>query len=199
MISNRSVSSLPFAEAAPTISLPLHGLPAACVSHAGPQERYVCITISEDSVVPEKEPVIRRLNFGIDIDGTITQAPSHFKRLIDSVHKAGNRVYIITARDDHRREETEGLLNILGIYYDELWMKPYEWPGTVPEWKVKAVKETNCQLMFDDEEPNCWAIQQETKCLAAHALPIPELQQEYVELLEEWDRRMAVGQASAGR
>ncbi len=146
--------------------------------------------------MPEKEPVVRHLRFGIDIDGTITQAPSHFKRLIDSVHKAGNRVYIITARDDGRREETEELLSILGVYYDEMWMKPYEWPGTIAEWKVKAVLETNCQLMFDDEEANCWAIQQQTPCLAAHALPIPEMQQEYTQLLEDWDRRMAVAEKS---
>jgi hypothetical protein len=47
------------------------------------------------------------------------------------------------------------------------------------------------QLMFDDEEPNCWAIQQQTQCLTAHALPIPELQEEYLALLEEWDKRIA--------
>lgn len=145
-----------------------------------------------------KEPVVRQLRFGIDIDGTITQAPSHFKRLIESLHKTGNLIFIITGRDDGRRAETSELLEILGIEYDELVMKPFEWPGTIPEWKVKAVRETNAQLMFDDEEANCWAIQLETQCLAAHALPIPELQQEYVELLEDWDRRMALGRSVTG-
>lgn len=139
----------------------------------------------------EKEPVVGRLRFGIDIDGTITQAPSHFKRLIDAMLVAGNYVAIITARDDHRLGETEELLNLLGIRYHDLVMKPYEWPGTIPELKVKAVKEYDIQLMFDDEEPNCWAIQQQTQCLTAHALPIPELQQEYLDLLEEHDRWLA--------
>ena len=139
----------------------------------------------------EKEPVIRHLRFGIDIDGTITQAPSHFKRLIDSIMDAKNFVAIITARDEGRRDETEELLGLLGIRYDELLMKPIEWTGTVPEFKVLAVREHDVQLMFDDEEANCWAIQQQTSCLTAHALPIPELQEEYLDLLEEYDRRMA--------
>ena len=139
----------------------------------------------------EKQPASEYLRFGIDIDGTITQAPSHFKRLIDAMLMADDYVVIITARDEGRRAETEELLGILGIRYDELVMKPIEWPGPVPEFKVKAVQERNVQLMFDDEETNCWAIQQQTSCLTAHALPIPELQQEYLELLEEYDRRMA--------
>ena len=139
----------------------------------------------------EKEPASRHLRFGIDIDGTITQAPSHFKRLIDAMMLAGSYVCIITARDDHRRAETEELLGLLGVRYHDLIMKPYEWPGTVPEFKVIAVREHDVQLMFDDEEPNCWAIQQQTQCLTAHALPIPELQQEYLDLLEEYDRRLA--------
>lgn len=139
----------------------------------------------------EKHRAISHLRFGIDIDGTITQAPSHFRRLIDSMHLAGNYVAIVTARDEGRRPETEELLGLLGIRYHELVMKPIEWPGTVPEFKVLAVREHNVQLMFDDEEGNCWAIQQQTSCLTAHALPIPELQEEYLDLLEEHDRRMA--------
>ena len=40
-----------------------------------------------------------------------------------------------------------------------------DWPGTMPEWKVKAVRETNVQLMFDDEEANCRAIRQRKQCV----------------------------------
>lgn len=142
-------------------------------------------------MVERKQPVVDRLCFGIDIDGTITQAPSHFKRIIDAMTDTGNRVVIITARDEGRRDETEELLELLGIRYDALIMKPISWPGTIPEFKVKAVLDSNVQLMFDDEEANCWAIQQRTHCLAAHALPIPELQEEYLALLEEHDRKLA--------
>ena len=133
----------------------------------------------------EKEPVIGQLRFGIDIDGTITQAPKRFKRLIDALIADDDLVFIITGRDSGRREETEELLRSLGIRYHQLLMKPIDWPGTMPEWKVKAVRETNVQLMFDDEEENCWAIQQQTRCLAAHALPIPELAKEFKQLRSE--------------
>lgn len=133
----------------------------------------------------EKEPVIRQLRFGIDIDGTITQAPQHFKRLIDALMEDDDYVFIITGRDAGRRPETEEFLASLGIRYHRLVMKPVDWPGTMPEWKVKAVRETKCQLMFDDEEANCWAIQQQTRCLTAHALPIPEVHEEFDDLSEE--------------
>jgi len=126
----------------------------------------------------EKTPVIRQLRFGIDIDGTITQAPKHFKALIDALIADDDLVFIITGRDSGRREETVELLRSLEINYHQLLMKPIDWPGTMPEWKVKAVLETNVQLMFDDEEDNCCAIQQQTHFLAAHALPIPELDKE---------------------
>ena len=124
---------------------------------------------------------IHQLRFGIDIDGTITQAPKRFKLLIDALIADDDYVCIITGRDAGRRQETEELLRSLDINYHQLLMKPIDWPGTMPEWKVKAVRETNVQLMFDDEEENCWAIQQQTDCLAAHALPIPELEKEFVD------------------
>lgn len=129
-----------------------------------------------------KEPVVFQLRFGIDIDGTITQAPKHFKRLIDALRDAGEHVCIITGRDEGRREETVDFLETMCIKYDQLVMKPIDWPLSIPEWKVRAVLDTQVQLMFDDEEPNCWAIQQQTQCIAAHALPIPELGEEIEDL-----------------
>lgn len=138
-----------------------------------------------------KEPVVHRLRFGIDIDGTISQAPQHFKRLIDALIEDDDYVFIITARDEGRRRETEEYLESLCIDYYQLLMKPIAWPGTIAEWKVTAVRDTNVQLMFDDEEPNCWAIQQETQCLAAHALPIPEMEKEIEDLRRISARRKA--------
>ena len=139
----------------------------------------------------EKAPVVHRLRFGIDIDGTITQAPMHFKRLIDALIEDDDYVFILTGRDEGRRRETEEFLASLCITYHRLVMKPLDWAGTMSEWKVKAVRETNVQLMFDDEEANCWAIQQHTQSLAAHALPIPELEEELAGLMKEWKRRKA--------
>ena len=130
-----------------------------------------------------KEPVVHRLRFGIDIDGTITRAPKHFKRLIDALIEDDDYVFIITGRDEGRRAETEEFLSALCIGYYRLMMKPVDWPGTMPEWKVKAVRDANVQLVFDDEEANCWAIQQQTQCIAAHSLPIPELEEEFEDLM----------------
>jgi uncharacterized HAD superfamily protein len=125
------------------------------------------------------------LKFGIDIDGTISRAPKHFKRLIDALENTGNLVYIVTARDSGRREETEAFLRSLGIHYHSLIMKPIEWSGTIPEYKVEVVARKGMHMLIDDEEPNCWAVQQQTQALAAHMLPTPEIPEEYEELLEE--------------
>jgi len=133
-----------------------------------------------------KQPVRREgLRFGIDIDGTITQAPRHFKRLIDALMQNGNRVCIVTARAEPRREETAAFLSALGIHYDQLVMKPDDWTDTVANYKVRVVREEDLHMMFDDDEANCWAIELQTQALAAHMLPIPELPTEMVELLDE--------------
>lgn len=146
-----------------------------------------------------KEPVIHRLRFGIDIDGTITQAPKHFKRLIKALMDDDDLIFIITARDEGRREETAKFLQTLGIKYHQLLMRPMEWPGTVSEWKVDAVLQTNVHLMFDNEEENCWAIQQHTQCLTAHALPIPEIEQEYQSIAKDGQLREALKLAAEMR
>ncbi|MHB0912311.1 MAG: hypothetical protein ACYC2Y_02550 [Armatimonadota bacterium] len=129
-----------------------------------------------------KQPVVHRLRFGIDIDGTITQAPKHFRRLIEALVEDDDYVYIITGRDEGRRAETEEFLASLRIRYHRLVMKPIDWPGTIAEYKVQAVRDAEVQLMFDNEAETCWAIQQQTPCLAAHALPVPEIEAEYAEL-----------------
>lgn len=87
------------------------------------------------------------------------------------------------------RGQAEEFLDSLCIDYDHLVMKPVDWAQTMPEWKVKAVRETNVQLMFDDEEPNCRAIQQQTPCLAAHVFPIPQHEAEIEELKRISERR----------
>lgn len=125
---------------------------------------------------PAKQPIgANPLRFGIDIDGTISQAPRHFKTLIDALLEHGSRVYIITARNEGLRPITETFLRDLAINYTELIMLPLDWPGTVADFKVKMVREKAVHLMFDDDEENCWAIEQHTPALAAHMLPIPEM------------------------
>src|SRR5579884_3814473 len=115
------------------------------------------------------------LHFGIDIDGTISQAPRHFCRLINALLDHGDKVYIVTARSEALRRETELLLRCMSIQYSELVMLPTDWAGTVAEFKVHVVEEKGISLMIDNNADNCWAIIEQTEALAAHMLPIPEL------------------------
>lgn len=126
-----------------------------------------------------KTPVKSYLRFGIDIDGTISRAPKHFQRLINSLIAAGNMVYIVTARDDGRREETEAFLAELRIRYHWLIMRPDNWPYSVPDFKVEVVLDKDIHLFIDDEEANCWAIELKTQALAVHMLPAPMLSEEF--------------------
>ncbi|HPP76573.1 MAG TPA: hypothetical protein PLU88_15750 [Armatimonadota bacterium] len=138
----------------------------------GPQWR-------DEPGVTGKTPVRSFLRFGIDIDGTISRAPKHFQRLINALMDAGNTVYIITARDAGRREETEELLASLRIRYHYLIMKPIEWPYTIPDFKVEVILEKDIHMLIDDEEENCWAVELRTPCLAVHMLPAPIVSEEF--------------------
>lgn len=124
-----------------------------------------------------KLPVPREsgLRYGMDIDGTITRAPRHFKRIIDALMDNGDTVYILTARPESWRDRTVELLADLGIRFHELLMRPDDWVGTVPEFKVAMVVAKAMHITIDDDEANCWAINEHTMCLAAHMLPFPSI------------------------
>lgn len=134
--------------------------------------------VSEDPLLP-KAPVKTILRFGIDIDGTISRAPKHFNRLINALLDSGNSVYIVTARDAGRREETEEFLKSMGIRYTRLIMKPIDWPHSIPDFKVEVAIAKDLHIFIDDEEENCWAIEERTRALAVHMLPTPPVLQEF--------------------
>jgi uncharacterized HAD superfamily protein len=146
-----------------------------------PGDSWDVRSTNTESTEEKKTPVRTILRFGIDIDGTITRAPKHFKRLIDALLASGNDVHIVTGRDVGRLGETDDLLRSMGIHYTSLVMKPVEWPETIPDYKVKAVKDLNLHLLIDDEEPNCWAVEFRTGALAAHMLPFPDSLAEFAE------------------
>ena len=87
----------------------------------------------------------------------------------------------MTGRDAGRKEETDNLLRTHGIHYTSLIMKPIDWPFSIPDYKVKAVKDLDLHLLIDDEEPNCWAVEFRTGALAAHMLPFPESLDEFAD------------------
>jgi uncharacterized HAD superfamily protein len=135
--------------------------------------------IEPESPESVKAPVKTILRFGIDIDGTISRAPKHFKRLINALLDSGNLVYIVTARDAGRREETEQFLYSMGIRYTKLIMKPVDWQYSIPDFKVAVVQAKDLHMLIDDEEENCWAVEQRTRALAAHMLPAPPVLEEF--------------------
>ncbi|MBI2953374.1 MAG: hypothetical protein HYY30_03605 [Chloroflexi bacterium] len=128
----------------------------------------------KNKIPPKTSMALEPLRFGIDIDGTISQAPRHFKRLIDALLERGNEVYIVTGRFEDTRRMTKDLLDSLSIRYTQVIMRPVDWPSTVPDYKVQVMQEKDIHLMIDDDDEICWAIQTQTKTLAAHMLPIPE-------------------------
>lgn len=132
---------------------------------------------SESTTVrARKRPVaMEPLRFGIDIDGTISRAPHHFRRLIDALLDRGNEVYIITGRTEDMRQQTEALLDCLGIRYTDLVMRPVGWKSDVTDFKVREVRKRKLHLMIDDDPEICWAVEQQTQALAAHMLPVPEM------------------------
>ena len=144
-----------------------------------PEETMAAVPWRDEPGVTGKTPVRSYLRFGIDIDGTISRAPKHFQRLINALIAAGNLVYIITARDAGRRQETEEFLAALHIRYHWLIMKPLDWPSTIPDYKAEVVLEKNIHMLIDDEEENCWAVELRTQALAVHMLPAPVVEEEF--------------------
>lgn len=139
-----------------------------------PIEKWGCEFCDEpEEKAREKTPVKTLLRFGIDIDGTISRAPKHFKRLINALLDSGNLVYIVTGRDAGRREETEQFLYSMGIRYTRMIMKPIDWPYEMADYKVEVVRDKDLHMMIDDEEPICWAVEERTQALAVHMLPVP--------------------------
>lgn len=121
---------------------------------------------------PSHDHPRRPLVFGIDIDGTITAAPRHFKKLIDSLIASGNEVIIVTGRDSGRHDETVKLLESLCIQHTRLVMKPLDWPDTMPEYKVMACRRERVDILIDDEYPNCLAVGHETQTMPLLSLAV---------------------------
>ena len=177
---NRLPSALPDARPEPDGHRAQAPVAAEEMGQAGPYERLLRppgVTEAEPAAAPPKRPVRvgERLRYGMDIDGTITQAPRHFKSLMDALLAAGDYVCIVTGRLEHRRRETEAFLASMGIQYDELIMCPNSWLWTVADFKVEVVRQKQLHLIIDDDPRNCWAVTQRTEALAAHMLPIPEM------------------------
>ncbi|PQO27599.1 hypothetical protein C5Y96_18910 [Blastopirellula marina] len=80
-------------------------------------------------------------SIGIDLDGTIDEAPTFFRLLS---HRWPGRVFIITFRDD--RTKAEQRLAEFGIRYDELVLV------TSLEAKADVIHRLGILIYFDDQD-----------------------------------------------
>ena len=66
------------------------------------------------------------MNFGIDIDGTITANPELFSILSRAIRRDGGQVHIVSSRtrDDDVMEATQLELRRHGIVYDHIYLLP---------------------------------------------------------------------------
>ena len=90
------------------------------------------------------------MNIGLDIDGTISEAPEFFSLLSASLKAAGHKVHIVTYRDPKSIEETKQELKSWKIAYDALHLPEEGFGMGMAEWKRDVAKAMNLDLMADD-------------------------------------------------
>lgn len=77
----------------------------------------------------------------VDIDDTLLRAGDEpMQDVIDAVNNSGYTVYLITGRDESRRDETEQALSAAGVMYVDLIMQPADSTDTA-EYKKQAATE----------------------------------------------------------
>jgi len=97
------------------------------------------------------------MNVGIDFDDTITHNPEFFRELTASLHRAGDRTYIISSHTkadepiaDRIFTEKTRMLREYGITYAELQLVV----EPIPENKAKACRDHNIRFMIDNDPEN---------------------------------------------
>jgi len=108
-----------------------------------------------------------------DLDGVITTNPDFFKLLTYWLKKKrnNNKIYILTARNPERQEETINELRNWGISYDTLHFMPKQLTRdfkTQGLWKKDTVQVLNADLWFDNDfkwyEKECGIDFSDLKC-----------------------------------
>ena len=103
----------------------------------------------------QSEPLIMRIGF--DIDDTITRCPVFFAVVTSALIASGNKVYIISFRED--REFAEEDLADHQIAFDTLVLPTEQeyrsatdnnWREGAAEWKAEVCRRLKIDLLFDD-------------------------------------------------
>lgn len=87
------------------------------------------------------------MKIGLDLDGTITDAPEFFS-LLTNLFTPQHEVHIITYRDDNK-EDVAAELKSYGITFTDIHLPPWE-EKDAPAWKRKIAKELDLDVMFED-------------------------------------------------
>ena len=106
------------------------------------------------------------INLGLDIDGTITDAPEFFCFLSNCVKNSGGRVYIVTSRDGSPKFRKISIDEVrsYGVVFDDIYFTPnfvdevflspppeLSWYEVVQWHKVWFCLEKGVNVFFDDD------------------------------------------------
>ena len=89
------------------------------------------------------------MNYGLDIDGTITEMPELFALLTRVLRAAGHKVHIVTYRDPASAEETKNELKTHKVVYDKLHLPDDKGIG-MGNWKHDVAEQEKLDIMIDD-------------------------------------------------
>ena len=92
----------------------------------------------------------------LDLDGCVTSNPDFFKWWTYTLTKKGNNneVWILTARNPSRIDETIEELAYWGIKYDQIFFMGKDMPRddtTQARWKLQKVKEMKPDIWIDND------------------------------------------------
>jgi hypothetical protein len=116
------------------------------------------------------------MNFGFDIDGTITAEPIIYGALMDALVKAGHQVHVVTGQlsdtveevDYQRRRDqllSQGIKE--NIHYHKLHIARglYNDVRNAIKEKKTICQENNIVFMFEDSEAYCKSISDVARCV----------------------------------
>lgn len=115
------------------------------------------------------------MNFGFDIDGTISAAPEAFGAIMRALVSAGETVHVITGGlhdEEPTQEQVQSRIDqlaemgiISGSHYTMLHVLNGPTTGRVASLKQKVCVEFGMVLMFEDSQVYVDAISRVTQCL----------------------------------
>jgi len=93
------------------------------------------------------------MRWAFDIDSVITANPEFFRWWIYHLKKSKQEVFIVTARNPKREQETIFELEDWHIPYDKIYFMPDILPRDFSDqamWKKKKIKELKIDIWVDD-------------------------------------------------